>query len=77
MNREDHKQRDYQLGHLSTFQVVAVHSAWLENCSAEVLTTSHGWGTATDRNFGVNEGTVVCRQLGCQTSEVQRTNTRE
>ena len=43
----------------------------------EVLTENHGWGTATDRNFGVNEGTVVCRQLGCDTSTVTRSNTRE
>ena len=45
----------------------------------EVLSRGGLYGTATDRNFGVNEATVVCRQLGCLRNDIQpvRVNTRE
>ena len=52
-----------------------------DGCSGtlEVLSRGGLYGTATDRNFGVNEATVVCRQLGCLRNDIQpvRVNTRE
>ena len=52
-----------------------------DGCSGtlEVLSRGGRYGTATDRNFGVNEATVVCRQLGCLRDNIQpvRVNTRE
>ena len=52
-----------------------------DGCSGtlEVLSRGGLYGTATDRNFGVNEATVVCRQLGCLRNNIQpvRVNTRE
>ena len=52
-----------------------------DGCSGtlEVLSRGGRYGTATDRNFGVNEATVVCRQLGCLRNNIQpvRVNTRE
>ena len=34
------------------------------------------WAQAADRDFGVNEARVVCRQLNCPTGTVTRTNTQ-
>ena len=52
-----------------------------DGCSGtlEVLSRGGLYGTATDRSFGVNEATVVCRQLGCLRNNIQpvRVNTRE
>ena len=48
-----------------------------DGCSGilEVVTRGGRYGTATDRNFGVNEARVACRQLGCPTDNPMRTNT--
>ena len=35
----------------------------------EVTTRSGSWANACDRDFGVSEAQVVCRSLGCSTSE--------
>ena len=35
----------------------------------EVTTRSGSWANACDRDFGVSEAQVVCRVLGCSTSE--------
>ena len=35
----------------------------------EVATRSGSWANACDRDFGVSEAQVVCRVLGCSTSE--------
>ena len=52
-----------------------------DGCSGvlEVLTQNFGWGTATDRDFGITEATVVCRQLDCLSGSetIERTNTKE